>query len=161
MPEVHTLAGLKRKRAQIAGIIADHEKKARHWKAALTHVDATLRLFSSEIDPETIPAKRMYRASRYFSGDELARFCLDQLRRASAPITAGAIYGAAVKAHGIPTDARAKVTITERILRYMREKQEAGMVEKHGITHDAKWSLANADFNAVLPLLPDDAANSR
>ena len=31
--------------------------------------------------------------------------------------------------------------LTERILRYLREKQQAGVVEKHGITHDAKWSL--------------------
>ena len=133
--------GLKRKRAEIAGIVADHERKARHWKAALAHVDATLRLFSSEIDPQAIPGKRPYRQSRYFSGSELARFCMDQLRLAAEPIPAAAIYEAAVKAHGIPADARTRVTLTERILRYLREKQEAGTVAKHGVTHDARWSL--------------------
>lgn len=105
------------------------------------HRDATLRLFSEEIDPETIPGKRPYRQNTLFSRSELARFVMDQLRQASEPLAATAIYDAAVKAHGIPEDARTRVTLTERILRYLREKQEAGMVEKHGITHDARWAL--------------------
>jgi hypothetical protein len=121
--------------------VADHEKKARHWKKALAQVDATLRLFSTEIDPEAIPGKRPHRQSRYFNGAELARFCMDQLRQAAEPIPATAIYDAAVKAHGIPDDARTRVTLTDRILRYLREKQEAGTVIKHGVTHDARWML--------------------
>jgi hypothetical protein len=35
MADNHTLAGSRRKRSQIAGIIVDHEKKVRHWKASL------------------------------------------------------------------------------------------------------------------------------
>jgi hypothetical protein len=142
MGDAYLIAGLRRKRAEIAGIIADHEKKARHWKQALANVDATLRLISGEIDPDAIPGKRPYRNSRLFSGNELARFVMDQLRRAAEPIPAAAIYEAAVKAHGIPDDARTRVTLTERILRYLREKQEGGLVEKHGVTHDARWSVA-------------------
>ena len=64
-------------------MIADHERKARYWKAALAHVDATLRLFSDEIDPNEIPPKRVYRQSRYFHGAELARHAT-RMRRQSA-----------------------------------------------------------------------------
>lgn len=141
MGDTITIAGLRRKRAEIAGVIADHEKKARHWKEALAHVDATLRLFSGEIDPDAIPGKRIYRSSRFFSGSELSRFVMDQLRQAGEPISAGAIFKAAVETHGIPDDARTRVTLTERILRYLREKHESGMIEKLGVTHDARWRV--------------------
>ena len=48
----HAMHALKRKRAQIAGFIADNERKARDWRVALVHVDATLKLFDAELDPE-------------------------------------------------------------------------------------------------------------
>jgi hypothetical protein len=145
------ISGLRRKRAQIAGLVADHERKARYWKAALSHVDATLRPFSAEIDPDTIPPKRTYRQSRYFSGSELARFCMDELRKAEQPMPASAIYHAAVKADGVPDDPRTKTALVERILRFMREKQDAGLVAKIGISHDARWALRDD-----LPRLPFD-----
>lgn len=145
MGDTYVIAGLRRKRAQIAGFIADHERKAREWRASLVQLDATLKLFAADLDPETIPSKRPHRQSPLFNGAELARLCLDQLREAAEPISAGAIYEAAVRLHGIPTDPRAKTATVERILRYLREKQEAGLVQKHGITHDARWSLTDAE----------------
>lgn len=158
MKHTITIHGLRRKRAQIAGLIADHERKARYWKAALAHVDATLRLFSDEIDPDAIPPKRLYRKSRYFHGAELARFCLGELRKAEQPLPAIAIFNAAVKAHGIPDDPRTKTAMVQRILAFLREKQDSGLIEKHGISHDARWSLLDCPS---LPLPRDGAANSR
>ncbi len=83
---------LKRKRAQIAGFIADNERKARDWRVALVHVDATLKLFDAELDPEDIRPKRPHRKSQYYSGPDLARLCLDELRKANGtPLTAIAL----------------------------------------------------------------------
>src|SRR5690242_1285261 len=68
----YAVHALKRKRAQIAGYIADHERKARDWRVALAHVDATLKLFDDELDPEVILPKRVHRKTRYFRGKSSA-----------------------------------------------------------------------------------------
>ena len=139
----HAVHALRRKRAQIAGLIRDHERKARDARAALLHLDATLKLFDPNGDPEQILPKRVHRKSRYFDGPELARHCMDELRKAEGnPISAADIFDGAKTLHSIADKPFIRTALTERILNYLREKQQEGMVQKHGVTHDARWSLA-------------------
>ena len=56
--------------------------------ADLAHVDATIRLFASAMEPETIPAKRIRQSDLRFEPGGLSRRVLDALRRADAPIRA-------------------------------------------------------------------------
>jgi hypothetical protein len=134
----HVVHGLRRKRAQIAGFVANHEKKARYWREALAHVDATLKLFSPELDPEQIPATRPHRKSRYFSGSELARLCLDELRKADGEArSAGDLLDAAVVAGNIPDQPHIRVALKERIINYLNTKEKDGEVVHVGLTHNA------------------------
>ena len=48
----YALSALKHKRAAIASDIAEAERKLRHLKEALVHVDATLLLLDPEANPE-------------------------------------------------------------------------------------------------------------
>ncbi len=82
MAEQHVVSQLRAKRAEIGGYLHDLEKKIKVWRARLAHIDATIKIFSPETDPEAIPARRTYRRSGYFQHGELARLCLDELRKA-------------------------------------------------------------------------------
>jgi hypothetical protein len=138
----HTIWGLKRKRAEIAGIVADHERKLKHWRTALANVDAVLRLMDSELDPTSIPGKRLHRRTKYLPGQELTRYAMDQLRLADGqPIACKAIVQAAMAAHDVPDSPQVRLSMMERLGRWLKEQAETGVIVKHGSTQDAKWAL--------------------
>lgn len=138
----HTVWGLKRKRAEIAGIIADQERKLKHWKAALLNVDAVLRLMDSELDPTQIPAKRVHRRTKYLPGPDLARCALDELRKADGtPIDTKAIVEAAMATHSVPDNLQVRLSLMARLGRWLNERAEAGEIVRHGPAHAALWAL--------------------
>jgi|SRR5580693_3279305 hypothetical protein len=102
MSETRVVSALRNKRAEVAGHIHDLEKKVRTWRARLAHIDETIRIFSPETDPESIPPKRTYRRARYFSRGEFARLCLDALRKADGPVTTAEIVASIIAAKGLP-----------------------------------------------------------
>src|ERR1700690_1110322 len=97
MAETHVVSALRAKRAEISGYIHDLEKKVKRMRANLAHIDATIRVFAPDLNPDSIPPKRRYRRSRSFAKGELFRRCLDALRAANGlPIAAGEIAQAAM-----------------------------------------------------------------
>jgi hypothetical protein len=140
MSESHIVSTLRRKRAEIGGYIRDLELQIEHQRAALAHIDATMRLFSPGADPEAIPPKRTYRRTRYFARGELSRLCLNVLRKAEGrPITAVEVAEAAISEKGLPVKARA---VTEMFLAALRQHCRRGTVAKHGTSRNARWTLA-------------------
>lgn len=145
MAETHVVSALRAKRAEISGYIHDLEKKVKTWRARLAHIDATIKIFSPEIDPDAIPPRRTYRRSGYFKKGEFARLCLDELRKADGqPIATPAIVAGIIRAKGLPDDPALGVVLTERVLSYLRVKRKAGAVIKTGTSRDAKWALAGS-----------------
>lgn len=143
MAETHVVSALRAKRAEISGYIHDLEKKVRTWRARLAHIDASIKIFSPETDPEAIPPRRTYRRSGYFKKGELARLCLDELRKAEGqPITTVTIVAGIIRAKGLPDDPALAENLTERVLSYLRVKKKAGAITKAGTSRDAKWLLA-------------------
>ena len=138
----HAMHALKRKRAQIAGFIVDHERKARDWRAALAHVDATLKLFDAELDPNAIKPKRPHRKSQYYSGADLARLCLDELRKANGtPRTAMELADIAMVAGSIPDQHHVRFAMRERITKYLSDKEKAGEMVRIGMAQNTAWTL--------------------
>src|SRR6266404_3858373 len=75
------ISGLKRKHAEILGIIADLERQLDQHRANLVHIDATLRLIAPEIDLEQIPVRHHApKRSPYFGRGEITRTCLEAFR---------------------------------------------------------------------------------
>jgi hypothetical protein len=92
MAELHVVSALRAKRAEISAYVHDLEKKVATWRARLAHIDASIKIFSPETDPEAIPPRRTYRRSGYFKKGEFARLCLDELRKTNGkPITTAEI----------------------------------------------------------------------
>jgi hypothetical protein len=83
---MYALAALKSKRASLASDIVETERKLRHLRDSLVHVDATLRLLDPEIDPDEIPTKRPTRRVKLFRQGELGRLILEAFRVANGEL---------------------------------------------------------------------------
>src|SRR5271169_7160352 len=105
MAETHVISALRAKRAEVSGYIHDLEKKVKTWRARLAHIDATIKIFSPETDPEAIPPRRTYRRSNYFKKGEFACLCLDELRKANGkPITTAELVTSILEGKALPND---------------------------------------------------------
>ncbi len=144
MAETHVISALRAKRAEVSGYIHDLEKKVKRMRANLAHIDATIRVFAPDLNPDTIPPKRRYRRTRYFAHGELSRRCLDTMRMANGkPVTAPEIAKAAMADKGISVDDAALLgAVTEMVLLSLGGLRRRGVVTKTGTSRDAKWGLA-------------------
>lgn len=88
MAESHVVSALVAKRAEIAGVIAQTERRLGQFHADLVHLDATLRPFAPELEPKCIPTKKVRQSDLWFERGELPRRVLDALRWAGEPIRA-------------------------------------------------------------------------
>jgi hypothetical protein len=145
MAETHVISALCAKRAEVSGYIHDLEKKIKRMRANLAHIDATIRVFAPDLNPNSIPPKRRYRRSRYFAKGELFRRCLDTLRAANgSPVTALEIAKAAMADKRMSGDDPAQVAaITEMVLMSLRGLCKRGEVIKTDTSRYAKWALAD------------------
>jgi hypothetical protein len=143
MTDSHVVSALRLKRAEISGHIHDLEKRIARQRVALANLDATIRLFSPGINPDSIPAKRPYRRTRYFGRNELSRLVMDALRLATGPLTAADIATAVMRAKGAAMDDEAfKAIITARALGVLRGLAKRGEVVRAGTSRNAQWALA-------------------
>lgn len=126
MPEHdHTVSALKRKRAELAGLIEHHQDQFRQAVIDLDNVDHTIRLFVPDIDLEDIRPKPMPPRSQAFKG-EITRIILEGLRRSDKPLNARDLTDLVICGRGIPQpSASLKQTMRKRVsaaLRFMRER---------------------------------------
>jgi hypothetical protein len=142
MTNSHVVSALRLKRAEISGHIHDLEKRIARQRANLANLDATIKLFSPGTNPDTIPAKRLYRRTRYFARNELSRLTQDALRIASGPLTSAEIAASVMQAKEMPVDdAQLKKIFAVRALPVLRLLVKRGAAAKSGTSRDAKWAL--------------------
>ncbi len=85
---------------------------ARYWAMP---IDGVLRVLASDLDPETIRPKRVYRPNRYFARNELSRLCLGVLRTATEPLSTDDIAGRIIAAKGLGTaDAALRAAVRDQ-----------------------------------------------
>ena len=82
MAASHVVAALITKRAELVGLIEHQQKEMARLADDLAHLDATLKLFSPEIDLRTIRAKAHWVRNRFFRPGECQRMVLDIFREA-------------------------------------------------------------------------------
>src|ERR1700757_5338349 len=100
----HVVAGLIEKRRELAGIIDELQRRLDQHRADLTHIDGVLRVLATDLDPETIRPKRVYRRNRYFARNELSRLCLPVLRTAAGDlVSTEEIAGRVIASKGFDT----------------------------------------------------------
>jgi len=137
---------LKRKRAEIAGKIADLEVQLEGLRGDLLHVDHTLRLFDPEIEPRHIPPKRpQIRLKGYFARGELTRRIYDVLR-AGETLSCAQIVERVLSAKKLPTDDKhLSATMTARFLVRLNHLAVKGTIGRVGAGLGVRWRAASAN----------------
>jgi hypothetical protein len=142
----HLVAGLIAKRRELASIIADLERQLAQHRADLTHIDGVLRVLATDLDPETIKPKRIYRRTRYFARNELSRLILGVLRTASGePMTVDFIAGRVIVAKEFDASDRIlRAAIADQMGSVLNRLRHRSVVDRIGAGTGSKWKLASA-----------------
>jgi hypothetical protein len=113
----HVVSGLIEKRRELAGIIDELQRQLDQHRVDLTHIDGVLRVLASDLDPDTMRPKRVYRRNRYFARNELSRLCLGVLRTAAGELlSTDDIAGRVIAVKGFDAgDAILRAAIREQV----------------------------------------------
>lgn len=139
----NTISALKRKRAEIAGLIVDLEKRLTALRADLLHLDHTLRLFDPNVEPRHIAPKHpQIRNTGYFVRGELTRRIYDALREGQV-VSASDLAELAMTAKALPADDRyIRATFRTRFEVRLSQLADKGTVERIGGGKGVRWRLA-------------------
>ena len=138
----HVVQSLIAKRAEIAGIILDLERRIARHRADLVHINSTIAMFDDTVAVDAIKPKRPYIRSRYFAAGELTRFCREALRDASEPISATNIATKALIERTLDADdARIRSDFIIRVVRALGQMKKRGNVVQIGSGKGSKWML--------------------
>jgi len=143
MRDTYAIMALRRKRAYLAGEIAQAERQLADKRKALATLDATIQLFEPTSNPELIPAIRPTRRGLFFRKGEQMRLCVAALRQAGCPLSARQVAERAMGAKGLPVDnAPILGTITVQVRVALGRLERKGTVRKIISRPDAWWELA-------------------
>jgi hypothetical protein len=142
----HVVSGLIEKRRELAGIIDELQRQLDQHRADLTHIDGVLRGLATDLNPETIKPKRVYRRNRYFARNELSRLCLGVLRTAAGELlSTDYIAGRVIAAKSFDAgDAILRAAIREQVGSTVKRLHRQGAIENSGAGRASKWKLAGA-----------------
>jgi hypothetical protein len=134
------VAALQRKRAEIAGLIADMEKRLAEHRADLVHIDNALRLMNSPIPGDAVPARKPRPRNRgYFAHGELSRRIYETLRERET-VSGAELADIALAAKGID-DRSIRATFVARFLVRLDQMATRGDVERIGSGNGVRWRL--------------------
>ncbi len=129
MENANLLAGLIRKRAEIAGQIEHTQNELRQLVIDLDNVDATIRLFDPNAELDEIKPKPLPPRHHAFRG-EVTRIILATLRNAKKPLTTYDIAQRVMAERGLDT-ANAKLVklFIKRVGASLRDHRKRGTVQ--------------------------------
>lgn len=134
------IGALKRKRAELAGLISVAEKRVAELRADLVHIDNALRIMNSPDDPALIPAREPRpRNKGYFVHGELSRRIYDALRTRET-VSAAELADIALADKGID-DQRQRATFVARFLVRLDQMAGKGTIERIGSGQGVRWRL--------------------
>jgi hypothetical protein len=141
MGDTYAISGLQRKRARMAGeIIQAQEVVARRTKELLA-LDAVIRMFSPDCDPEMIAPIRPTSHGLFFQYKELGRLCLDALRTDGKPMTLDQIAAYVILAKGLPEDKHLRRHVMDTARQSLMRQAQKGLVRRILEAPDTWWEL--------------------
>lgn len=143
----HTISGLIRKRAELAGEIEALHKQISQKIADLSNVDATILLFDPGCEIEGIKPKAFRPPDDWSKRGEMAKAVLGVLRRAPEPMTCRDIAFQIMVERGLDgSDVRLLNLMRQRVATALRHQRNMGNAEsKHGAGHYNVWSLVKRE----------------
>ena len=141
MAETHVVSALMAKRSEVAGAIADLERRAAQQRADLVHVDAVLRLYAPELEPDCIPSRAVRRRNGWFKPGELVRLVLDILRVAPAPMPTREIAAAVMTRRGLDPADTHTARLVGKLVNNTLARQAGDLVEKIALHRSVMWRV--------------------
>jgi hypothetical protein len=141
MAETHVVHALKEKRARVAGHLIAAHLRAIALKADLANLDACLKIFAAEIDPDAIEPKTTFGKNpaglRKGAG---TRTALEILRESGEPLSSQELAACVLQRHGRPLEARALEMLVKAIHGNFSRRKD-GIVTFDRGTYPGKWRL--------------------
>jgi hypothetical protein len=139
----HAVSALRNKRAALAGEIAMHTAEIARLRGELVHMDAVLRLFDPDTDPDDVPALRRWpRKTDWFARGEIAQRVYEALRTQGA-VSPTQFTDDAIKAKGWDgMSGKARRDIIARFSSILYTMTRRGQLVKVGRGQGVKWTLA-------------------
>jgi hypothetical protein len=141
MSETHVVSALMAKRSEVAGTIADLERRVAQQRADLVHVDAVLRLYAPELQPDSIPFRAVRRRNGWFKPGELVRMVLDILRVAPAPMPTREIAAAVMTRRGLDPADTHTARLVGKLVNNALSRQAGDLVEKIALHRSVTWRV--------------------
>jgi hypothetical protein len=140
MAEPHVIGVLRNKRSELDGMLRQLEKQLAQQRANLAHVDATMRLFDPDIQPNDIPPKQQRARNAWFRPGECLRLIYDELREATQPVTTRELSERIMRVKAIPAaDDQRRERVQKTLLGSLnRAKQTITRVDIAGVV---SWRL--------------------
>jgi hypothetical protein len=140
MAELHVMHALRNKRAELAGTLIQLEQQLVRQRADLTHIDATMRLFDPDIQPNEIHPKQRRAHSAWFRHGECLRLIYDELRDAPHPMTTRELTERIMRIKAIPVnDDRCRELMTKTLLGSLNRAKET--IARIEIAGAVSWRL--------------------
>ena len=142
MPDTYAILALHRKRARLAGEVEQLEEALTKQREALATVDAVIRLFEPDGNPELICAIRpRSRRNPFFKRGEQPRLCLDVLRSEQKPVSARYITQRMLDLRGLEVEPLVRRDIAEQVRQVLHRLADKGSVRKIIRWPETWWEL--------------------
>jgi hypothetical protein len=129
------------KRSEVAGLIANLERKAAQQRADLVHVDAVLRLYAPELEADCIPSRAVRRRNGWFKSGELVRMVLDILWIAPAPMSGKEIAAVVMVRRGLDLADMHSARLIGKLVNNALARQAGDLVEKIALHRSVTWRV--------------------
>jgi len=146
-----TVQGLIRKRAEMAGQVTALQAQLGELIAAMSHIDASIRVFKPEIELDDLPERLAPAPFTGFRG-EIQRFLLDELRKANHPLSTFDLAERIMRKRGLDPADRIVFTLIARRTGYALAKlRKSGCVTSHRAHRSAamEWSLTSSVMHPI------------
>jgi hypothetical protein len=141
--EQHVIRVLREKRSELAGLVKGLEQELSERRTALTHLDATMRLFDPEIRPEKIGPRQRRRCNAWFRPGECLRLIYDVLRDAPQPMTTREVVDRMIALKRISGgDDRQRALFQKTVLASLNRAKDT--IERVGSAGVVKWRVRQA-----------------
>lgn len=142
MADSHVLAELKEKRARLAAELKSAQLRVCALRVDLGTVDQCLRIFGSDIDPETIEPKVTFgKSPAGLPKGAGTRTALEILRETGQPMSTPELAASVLQRWGRPLEPRALSMLVKTIQSNFSRRTD-GIVEFTRETYPGKWRLA-------------------
>ena len=144
MENEHVLAGLIRKRAEVAGELEEAQSRVRRLMVDIDAVDVTIRMFSATVDLAEIRPKPLPPRHAAYHG-EIMRAIYDALRGTGETLTTHDLTLRVMASRGLNiSDVMFVRTMQKRVGAAMRQMREKGRVQSESLRGGGtRWRIVS------------------